>query len=105
MRVKKDPAAARSVELASGFTVGDYLDAVNARNRDVIAEGIHRRFTERYLEPVTDSAAKRHGFTMMAIASLMIEALQSFRLGWADTRQRGRGEEAFCPLFYATGAF
>src|SRR2546425_10919926 len=81
MSVKVD-LVARTVELASGFTVGDYVGAVDARNRDVIAEGIHRRFTERYLEPVSDPPAKRHGFTMMAIACLMIEALESFRRGW-----------------------
>jgi hypothetical protein len=51
----------RSVKLASGFSVGDYTDALKTRNRDQIAEAIHRRFTERYLGPVTDPAAKRHG--------------------------------------------
>jgi len=104
MSVNVDPAA-RSVKLASGFTVGDYVDAVNAHDRDVIADGIHRRFTERYLEPVSDPTAKRHGFTMMAIACLMIEALQSFRLGWADTSQRGQGEQAFCSFFDAEDGF
>lgn len=103
MSVKVD-IAARSVKLASGFTVGNYVDAVNTHDRDVIAEGIHRRFTERYLEPVT-AAAKRHGFTMMAIACLMVEALQSFRRGWADTSQRGQGERAFYSFFDAEGVF
>lgn len=101
----KVESSSRSVKLASGFTVGDYLDAVDARNREVIAEGIHRRFTERYLQPVSDTAAKRHGFTMMAIACLMIEALESFRRGWGDTSQRGQGKQAFCSLFDAEGAF
>jgi hypothetical protein len=104
MSVKID-LVARRVELASGFTVGDYLDAVDARNRDVIAQGIYRRFTERYLDPVSGPAAKRHGFTMMAIACLMIEALESFRRGWLDTSQHGQGEQAFCSFFDAEGAF
>ncbi len=118
MTVKGDNA--RSVELASDFTVGDYLDAVDARDSKVIAEGIHRRFTERYLAPVTDSGAPKeslarkerggraancHGFTMMAISCLMIEALQSFRRGWTDTSQRGQGELAFCTFFDAEDAF
>jgi len=104
MSLKVAPVA-RGAELASGFTVGDYADAVKNHNRNVIAEAIHRRFTERYLMPVTDPAAKRHGFTMMAIACLMIEALQSFRRGWPDTSQRGQGEQAFCSFFDAEDDF
>jgi hypothetical protein len=104
MSSKKD-LVMRNVELASGFTVGDYLDARNAQDRNVIAEGIHRRFTERYLEPVSGSATKRHGFTMMAIACLMIEALESFRRGWVDTGKRGQSEQAFCSFFDAESVF
>jgi len=95
----------RNVELASGFTVGDYYGAVRTHSQDVIAEAIHRRFTERYLAPVTDPAGPLHGFTMMAIACLMIEALQSFRRGWPDTSGRGQGEQAFCSFFDDEGGF
>jgi hypothetical protein len=99
-------AATRAVELATNFTVGDYLDAVKHDPPDQakIAEGIHRRFLERYLEPVSSSPT-RHGFTMMAVACLMIEALESFRRGWLDTRQRGAGEQAFCSFFDAHDSF
>ena len=86
----KIDAAARTVELATGFTVGDYLDAValDPPDRAKIADGIHRRFLERYLDPVSEPSKKRHGFTIMAVACLMIEALESFRRGWPDTSQR-----------------
>ncbi len=102
----KIDAAARAVELATNFTVGDYLDAVAHAPPDQakIAEGIHRRFLERYLEPGSASPT-RHGFTMMAVACLMIEALESFRRGWPDTSQRGAGEQAFCSFFDAHDSF
>ena len=93
-----DPAA-RQVLLASRFTVGDYLDAVDARNSAAIADAIHRRFVERYLQPASDATGPGRGFAMMAIACLMIEALESFRRGWPDTRVRGLGEQAFCSFF------
>ncbi len=48
-------------ELAKGFTVDDYEQACdkNPPDRDVIAEAIRMRCTERYIAPVY---AKRHGF-------------------------------------------
>lgn len=102
----KIDAATRAVELATKFTVGDYLDAVahDPPDRSKIAEGIHRRFLERYLEPVSSSSS-RHGFTMMAVACLMIEALESFRRGWPDTSRRGAAELAFCSFFDAHDSF
>ncbi|MDP2858969.1 MAG: hypothetical protein Q8P50_13480 [Bacillota bacterium] len=98
-------AATKKVQLARGFTVGDYLTAVDEKNRNAIASGIHRRFTERYLDPVSKPATGLHGFTIMAISCLMIEALESFRRGWPDTSQRGHGEQAFCSFFDAHSDF
>lgn len=51
---EKQTPGAMGVELAKGFTVGDYLDALNQNPPDqaVIADAIHRRFFERYLLPV-----------------------------------------------------
>jgi hypothetical protein len=44
--------ATRTVKLATNFRVGDYLDAIAQvpPNQAKIAEGIHRRFVERYIE-------------------------------------------------------
>ncbi|MGH7307082.1 MAG: hypothetical protein ACREK6_00135 [Candidatus Rokuibacteriota bacterium] len=97
--------SAGHVELATGFTVADYFAAVGKQDRATIADAIHRRFRERYLDPVSDNNAPRHGFTMMAVGCLMIEALESFRRGWPDTSQRGQGEHAFCSFFDAHTAF
>ena len=79
-------------KLASRFTVADYKDAYAGRDREAIAEAIRRRFTERYISPVSESNAK-HGFTQMAICCLMIEALESFRQGWKSSD--GHEKEAF----------
>jgi hypothetical protein len=93
------------VQLAQDFTVGDYLTALEGKDRNAIAVGIHRRFTERYLDPVSKQPTGRHGFAIMAISCLMIEALESFRRGWSDTSQRGQGEKAFCSFFDAHSEF
>jgi hypothetical protein len=95
------------IELATGFTVSDYeqaRDANNDQGRDRIADAIKRRFLERYIQPVATSE-HRHGFTIMAVSCLMIEALGSFRQGWPDTSKRGRGKEAFRLFFKSEAPF
>jgi hypothetical protein len=90
------------VELAKDFRISHYQAALadKQHGRALIADAIHQRFRERYLDPITDPPAdQRHGFAMMAVACLMIEALQSFRRGWPDTSQRGQSEHAFCAFF------
>jgi len=105
----------KQTELAKGFTVADYEDArgkakagdVADKNR--IAEAIRQRFTERYINPANAPSCKdcdpscKHGFTMMAISCLMIEALESFRRGWSNTN--GRSEAAFCYFFNTNDGF
>ena len=39
-------------ELAKGFTVSDYRQAVKDQNAAAIADAIRRRFRERYLTPI-----------------------------------------------------
>ncbi len=116
-----------TIELATGFTVGDYKAARDrAKSGDVveknrIAEAIRLRFTERYITPaghgghpegtgpVTDPSCKKkhgkkkNGFTMMAISCLMIEALESFRRGWANSNHKS--EAAFCYFFNTNDSF
>ena len=67
----------------SQVTCYDYDRDEAAPDRNAIADAIHRRFKERYIDPI--SALGVHGFTKMAIACLMIEALESFQRGWPDT--------------------
>jgi hypothetical protein len=84
------------MELVSGVTIAKYVQWRGDENRNSIANLIHRRFAERYLAPITGSG--KHGFTMMAISSLMVEALSSFENGWDTTR--GMGSRPF-QLFFA----
>ncbi len=82
-------------ELAAGFTIRHYKDARKYRKRDIIADAIQLRFKERYLTPVLGN--KRHGFAIMAVSCLMIEALESFSQGWKTTE--GKSKEAFRLFF------
>ena len=90
-------------ELAKGFTVKDYRQAVKDQNGAVIADAIRQRFGERYLTPIT--GVTKHGFTMMAAACLTIEALESFRQGWSRTDKNGRSPETFRLFFDSFDSF
>ena len=103
-------------ELATGFTVRDYKAARDKANsgdvaaKSTIADAIRLRFTERYIKHATGPSCEhgrsyRHGFTMMAISCLMIEALESFHQGWKDTSEPGKGKSAFCFFFDTNDRF
>jgi hypothetical protein len=72
--------------LSSSITVGCYQTLVEAGDRAALANFVIERFEERYFRPVIDSKSK-HGFTVMAIACLIIETLESFYQGRADTKR------------------
>src|SRR5262249_23282406 len=88
----------RDTELASRFTVRDYEDPKAREDRASIADAVRRRFKERYLDSIFRDP-RPHGFTVMAVCCLMIEALESFRQGWPDTRWKS--QEAFQSFFDA----
>ena len=83
--------------LSSSVTVADYCRLEEAENRKRISSFIMERFTERYVRPLRVDPRKKHGFCTMAICCLLIEVLESFWQGWADTRRRSR--EAFRSFF------
>ena len=93
-----------STELAAKITVRKYREMVRLRNRTQISELVQRRFEERYLNPVLGSRAP-HGFAILAVCCLMVEALESFRQGWTSTKGKGRSEAAFCGFFQAHDEF
>lgn len=90
-----------STEIASRFTVRQYQDAVAAKDRDTIAEAIRRRFTERYIDPAMGTP--KHGFTIMAISCLLLEAFESFLRGWK--KSAGHSERLFVEFLDREASF
>lgn len=81
------------IELARAYSVVRYRSLEAKRDKREIARLILRRFTDRYVAPVLARGNVKHGFATMAIACLMIEALESFRQGWSESK--GRSKMAF----------
>ncbi len=86
-----------NVLLSSSVTITKYRQLEEKKDRAAIADFLKERFTERYVRPLDGDPDMKHGFCTMAISCLMIEALEFFRQGWCDTRNRSR--EAFCLFF------
>lgn len=74
-----------STKLSSSTTVACYKRLEAANNRKALGQFFVERFDERYFRPIEDSTSK-HGFTILAIACLVIEALESFYQGLPDTK-------------------
>jgi len=90
--------------LSTHVTIGYYRHLEKTRNRRAIAAFIRSRFEERYLTPAdVRNKTRRNGFAMMALCCLTIEALESFKRGWPNTRQRS--EQAFCSFFDTSRRF
>jgi len=85
------------VLLSSSMTIAKYRQLEAKKDRAAIADFLQERFTERYIRPLRGNPDMKHGFCTMAISCLMIEALESFWKGWADTRQKS--QDAFCFFF------
>lgn len=89
----------------TAITVKGYAKLHAAKDRQKIADMIRLRFTERYLDPALDNS-KRHGFSILAIGCLMVEALESFRNGWKKTSGcPGGGAGVFRGFFSAHKEF
>lgn len=82
--------------LTASVSVGDYRKLVETKDREALGRFIVERFDERYFRPVFDSSSK-HGFTTMAISCLVIETLESFYRGLADTK--GQSKAMFREFF------
>jgi hypothetical protein len=82
--------------LSNKVSVADYRGMEHNQDREGISRFIKQRFAERYIDPVRKSEAK-HGFSIMAVSCLMIEALESFEQGWRSTRRKSR--ESFRRFF------
>jgi hypothetical protein len=97
-----DPLVPESkTKLSSSMTVGRYRELVKANDREALGRFIVERFDERYFRPVSDSNSK-HGFAIMAVACLVIETLESFYEGRADTK--GESKKMFRDFFNRNSA-
>ena len=74
-----------STKLSSSTTVARYRKLVAAGDRKAVGKFFVERFDERYFRPIEDSSSK-HGFAVLAVACLIIETLESFYQGRADTK-------------------
>jgi hypothetical protein len=81
--------------LSKSVTIAKHRKLEAREDREGIADFVRERFSERYIVPLRGS--QKHGFCIMAICCLMIEALESFWQGWPDTRNHSK--EAFRSFF------
>lgn len=88
---------ASTVWLSKSVSVQRYRELERRRNKQALSEFVKNRFSERYIAPLDVHRDKKSGFTIMAVACLMIETLESFYRGWPRTD--GRSELAFCSFF------
>jgi hypothetical protein len=78
----------------------DVVRMLNEQDTDGLTHFIKARFLERFVRPL-DAIPKEaiHGFCIMAIWCLMIEALECFWEGLPDTLGRGEGKRVFKEFF------
>ncbi len=90
-----------------GTTVADlkrWLQSGDETSRLKIADLVLGRFEERYFTPVIRlETCQRNGFFVMAVACLVVEALEAFHQGWESSS--GRSQLAFCSFFDREGRF
>jgi hypothetical protein len=97
--------AVDDTRLSSEITIAQYREFERNQDRTAIAAMISQRFIERYITPLRVDPRRKHGFSLMAISCLMIEALQSFYEGWEDTSKHGQGQNAFEKFFTSNPEF
>ena len=78
---------AHNTKLSARVTVERYQRLEQSNDRKALAEFVRQRFDERYFFPIESTPRQdKHGFTIMAIGCLVIETLESFYQGKADTK-------------------
>lgn len=79
-----------NIKLSNACTVSQYMHMVATQDKVAIADFIEQRFLERYLNPVTLKCNSKNGFSIMAISCLMIEALECYKQGRANSKSLSR---------------
>lgn len=90
--------AADNTKLSSTVTVARYRELEQYNDRLALAQFVRERFNERYFHPIESTPKEhKHGFAIMAVSCLTIEALESFYQGKADTK--GESKQMFDAFF------
>ena len=95
-----DSSSARTskVKLSTKITMEQYLVMEDRQDRPGIARFLHERLSERYIEPLQAVPVnKKNGFSIMAIACLLVEAIGQFEEGLDETPH---GHAAFFKRFF-----
>lgn len=74
-----------NTKLSSSITVAKFRALERAIDKDALSRFIVERFNERYFWLIEDSSNK-HGFTVLAVACLIVETLESFYQGLPNTK-------------------
>jgi hypothetical protein len=81
------------ISLAVGWPVSRVEGALADRTKkDDLIKFLHDRYGERFFKPIRllkDAAGSEqgYGFSIMALCSLLIESVQSYRRGWPSTHR------------------
>jgi len=105
-QVLEGPTEEQDVEIAPGFTDADWkaLDLTRVDDQLRAIEAFRLRIEERFLKPVRAIMSfSRSGFAMLALDSLLVETLQQFIQGVAETPQGNAA--AFFKAFLQRPAF
>ena len=90
--------------LSSSTDIKTLKKWIATKDQAKIADFVYERFYERYIYPIDQlDADEKHGFSIMAVACLMIEAYESFYNGWGSTKNRS--EKAFVNFFNREAEF
>ena len=85
-------------KLSSTVTVRQYQLLEQNDDHQAMADFVRSRFDERYFRPIESMPSHaKHGFMIMAIGCLVVESLESFYQGKADTK--GQSSQMFRDFF------
>jgi hypothetical protein len=88
----KQPTPSIEPELSIGWTLSRVEKCLETGDKSSLAAMIQQRYEERFLEPIrtlrlAPSHVRGFGFAIMALCSLLIESLQSYRYGLPTTNE------------------
>lgn len=92
--------------LTSTISDEDLRMIIDSNDKTGLADFIVQRFTERFFDPIFKAeSAIKHGFTIMAISCLTIEAFESLLKGWNKTDKDSRSYRCFDNFFNRENGF